>query len=199
MRGATTLPRHRDGSACAAKPVEHDGILSQRRTEECRCDSLTGERGHAGAVPARIELPDRLDEAQRKTEARGELSAVPVNADRKRVLQVLTNLISNAAKFSPQDGTVEVCTTLSNGTVRVSVADRGSGIPESFRSRIFGRFAQADSAFTLQKGGTGLGLAICKRLIEAMGGRIGFEDRDGGGTVFYFELPLQQETIQSHN
>jgi signal transduction histidine kinase len=74
---------------------------------------------------------------------------------------------------------------------RVSVGDRGPGIPEQFRGRIFSRFAQADSALTRQKGGTGLGLAICKRLVEAMNGRIGFEDRDGGGTFFFFEIPLK--------
>ena len=61
--------------------------------------------------------------------------------------------------------------------MRVAVHDRGPGIPEAFRSRIFGRFTQADSTATRQKGGTGLGLAICKRLIELMQGRIGFEDR----------------------
>ena len=73
--------------------------------------------------------------------------------------------------------------------LRVGVHDRGSGIPENFRGRIFGRFTQANSATTRQKGGTGLGLAICKRLIELMQGRIGFEDRAGGGTTFWFELP----------
>jgi signal transduction histidine kinase len=73
--------------------------------------------------------------------------------------------------------------------VRIGVHDHGPGIPENFRARIFGRFAQADSSATRQKGGTGLGLAICKRLIELMDGRIGFADRDGGGTVFFFELP----------
>jgi signal transduction histidine kinase len=75
--------------------------------------------------------------------------------------------------------------------VRVSVHDHGPGIPENFRARIFGRFAQADSSLTRQKGGTGLGLAICKRLVELMEGRIGFADRATGGTVFYFELPKQ--------
>jgi signal transduction histidine kinase len=76
--------------------------------------------------------------------------------------------------------------------VRVGVHDHGPGIPENFRARIFGRFAQADSSATRQKGGTGLGLAICKRLIELMDGRISFADRDGGGTVFFFELPKHE-------
>lgn len=133
-----------------------------------------------------------------RLEAHRELPTVPVNADRKRLLQVLTNLISNAAKFSPEGGAVELSMTVADGTVRVGVGDRGAGVPENFRSRIFSRFAQADSALTRQKGGTGLGLSICKRLIEAMNGRIGFEDRAGGGTLFYFELPAKQAVAQTH-
>lgn len=119
----------------------------------------------------------------------GELAPVKVNADRKRVLQVMTNLLSNAAKFSPEGGAVEVSMESDGGNVRIGVHDSGPGIPESFRSRIFGRFAQADMSHTRGKGGTGLGLAICKRLVELMGGRIGFADRDGGGTTFWIELP----------
>jgi len=126
---------------------------------------------------------------QVRYEPRGVLLPIQVRADHKRLLQVMTNLLSNAAKFSPPGETVQISMEDLGTRVRVGVHDHGPGIPENFRARIFGRFAQADSSATRQKGGTGLGLAICKRLVELMDGRIGFADRDGGGTVFYFELP----------
>jgi signal transduction histidine kinase len=140
-------------------------------------ESLVLNKGFAERFGVRFDL-------------RGEPVQAAVRVDLKRVLQVLTNLLSNAAKFSPEGGTIEVTTDRVDGRVRVGVHDRGPGIPENFRNRIFGRFAQADSTFTRQKGGTGLGLSICKRLIELMNGQIGFADRDGGGTTFYFELPV---------
>jgi len=122
-------------------------------------------------------------------ESKGELPGRQVHADRKRLLQVMTNLLSNAAKFSPEGEAVDVTTEDRGNMVRIAVHDRGTGIPENFRTRIFGRFTQADSTTARQKGGTGLGLAICKRLVEMMQGRIGFDDRPGGGTSFWFELP----------
>ena len=107
----------------------------------------------------------------------------------------MTNLISNAAKFSPEGGEVELSASRADAHVVISVEDRGPGIPEEFRGRIFSRFAQADSALTRMKGGTGLGLAICKRLIEMMDGEISYADRAGGGTSFSFELPAREQAI----
>jgi len=123
----------------------------------------------------------------------GELPAAQVNVDRKRLFQVVTNLLSNAAKFSPEGGEVEISMEDRDGRAYVGIHDRGPGIPEDFRPRIFSRFAQADSATTRQKSGTGLGLSISRRLVELMRGQIGFTDRAGGGTTFWFEIPKRSD------
>ncbi len=116
-------------------------------------------------------------------------SQARVKADANRVAQVIANLLSNAAKFSPVGGKVEVSIINYDDTVRVCVTDYGPGIPDDFRDKIFGRFAQADSTDVRQQGGTGLGLNISKSIIERHGGRIGFDTEFGVGTTFHFDLP----------
>lgn len=113
-----------------------------------------------------------------------------VRVDALRLGQVLNNLLSNAAKFSPRGAQVELGIKVHEGWVRVSVQDHGSGIPLEFHNKVFDSFTQADSSSTRSKGGTGLGLAITRQLLERMGGRITFSSEVGKGTTFYFELPL---------
>ncbi len=120
-----------------------------------------------------------------------------VMADEDRLIQVLTNLISNAAKFSEERKLVELSVERIGDHIRVSVRDYGPGIPETFRRRIFQRFAQEDSSDTRKRGGTGLGLSISKALIEKMQGNIGFQSTVGSGSTFFFDLPqLPQSTTQ---
>jgi signal transduction histidine kinase len=118
----------------------------------------------------------------------GETVPGKVIGDTDRVVQVLTNLLSNAAKYSPANKSVRVSVSKMEGFVRVSVSDHGSGIPEHFRSRIFHKFVQVPSVDGRQKG-TGLGLSISKAMVERMGGRIGFDSEPGTGSTFYFDLP----------
>ena len=113
-----------------------------------------------------------------------------VRVDASRLQQVLSNFLSNAAKFSPVGGTVEISVRGERDVVRVEVQDHGPGIPAEFRKRIFQKFSQADSSDTRQKGGTGLGLAISKELIERMNGMVGFTSQKDQGARFHFELPL---------
>ncbi|MCG8511479.1 MAG: transporter substrate-binding domain-containing protein [Rhodospirillales bacterium] len=115
-----------------------------------------------------------------------------VRGDDSRLAQVISNLLSNAAKFSDEGGRVEVSIACQNGTARVSVADQGRGIPDEFREHVFERFAQADAADDREKGGTGLGLSISKSIIEKHGGAIDFDSRAGVGTTFYFTLPVRE-------
>lgn len=168
-------------------------------------DLLDLEKIESGKLPVELQvmaLDELVHEALVLNRAFGErfkvryevvggLLPARVRVDRRRVLQVMTNLLSNAAKFSPEGAAVEITMDDLGPQVRVNVHDRGPGIPPSFQSRIFSRFAQADMSLTRQKGGTGLGLAICRRLLELMGGRIGFSERAGGGTTFWFDLPRQ--------
>jgi PAS domain S-box-containing protein len=128
-------------------------------------------------------------------------SHVHVIADSERLAQVLTNLISNACKFSPIYETVTITLTQREGKVRVAVADKGVGISNEFQARLFQKFSQADSSDTRTKGGTGLGLHISKSIIEKFGGTLNCLSKPGEGAIFYFELNVTQasDSVQTES
>ena len=119
--------------------------------------------------------------------------SIMIFADYGRIMQVLTNLISNAVKFSPNGAAVTINISLENDKVRVAIVDHGEGIPIEFQSQIFQKFAQADPTSIRKQSGTGLGLSICKAIIEKLNGSIGFTTEDKHGSTFFFDLPLWHE------
>jgi PAS domain S-box-containing protein len=115
--------------------------------------------------------------------------SLTVNADKDRLMQVMDNLLSNAAKFSLTGGKVEVSVERHNESARIIVKDYGSGIPEKAHLTIFDRFTQADSSDRRAKGGTGLGLNIAKTIVDEHDGTISFMSKLGEGTTVYVDLP----------
>ena len=114
-----------------------------------------------------------------------------IETDANRIIQVLTNLMSNAAKFSKPGGTVEISVEKTPENVCVSVRDEGMGIAPEDQHKIFQRFADMANSDRATKGGTGLGLSICKAIVEGLGGTIDFVSKEGRGTTFTFTLPVK--------
>lgn len=116
-------------------------------------------------------------------------STLWIKGDPARLGQVMANLLSNAAKFSPPGSTITVTAKKTGARIQVCVIDQGIGIPESARGNIFSKFTQVDSSTQRGQNGTGLGLFITRQIIELHGGTINFDSEAGQGTRFHFELP----------
>lgn len=117
-----------------------------------------------------------------------------VRADPRRTIQVLVNLLSNAIKYGPDRADITVTATVEQPWVRLTVADRGAGIPPEHRRELFSRFVYPVSEGDKVPYGVGLGLSVVKAVVEAQGGQVGVGDRPGGGAVFWFTLPVEDTT-----
>lgn len=115
-----------------------------------------------------------------------------VRGDENRLHQVLTNLLSNACKYSPYGTHIDVGAKATTSELLIWVTDQGMGVPEEAREKIFDKFYRIDNSDSRRIGGTGLGLALVKEIVEAHGGRVWVESAPGGGSTFWVSLPLQQ-------
>ena len=206
IRGSLGLVAAGVTGALPDKARELVGIAMQNCERLVRLvnDILDSERMRAGKMPFKIEAVDlaalierSIGETQGFAAALGvtllfERPAKPcrVSADIDRLVQVMSNLLSNACKFSPPSERVEVAVSDNGGMIRVTVSDRGPGVPAHEQEKLFERFMQVGEGSARQLGGTGLGLNICRTIIERLAGRVGYLPRPGGGSVFYFDLPL---------
>ena len=116
---------------------------------------------------------------------------ITISADERRLRQVVFNLISNAVKFTPREGRIDVSARLDNGEVEIAVADTGPGISAEEFESIFEEFEQATDGKRAE--GTGLGLPLSRKLVELHGGRLWLESEVDRGSTFRFTLPVRQE------
>ena len=187
-----------------AGEMVHIALSNSERLVRLINDILDGEKIRSGKLDFKMKRLDLSELVREAIDANKgfalehgahivgseSMQSIEVQADSDRVAQVLANLLSNAAKFSPEGEAVDVSLEAVGDRARVEVHDRGPGVPEAFRARLFERFAQADASDSRRHTGTGLGLSISKAIVERMGGTIGYEAVDEGGSRFYFELPI---------
>jgi two-component system sensor histidine kinase KdpD len=179
----------------------HLGVLSLQNLIDNLLEGASIEAGRFHVSPRFTDLDEVINEVIRimhplmekrhhslQLDLQSDLP--PVLVDPRRTSQVLVNLISNAIKWSPQGSNIFLSAMASNGEVKVSVADQGPGILTEDKQDLFTRFGHLRSSDGRAEFGAGLGLSVVKAIVESQRGQVGVEDRQGGGAVFWFTVPV---------
>lgn len=185
----------------------HLGILGLQTLIDNLLESASLEAGRFRVHPHPADLGEIISEATRTMRPLQEKyghrlvvglpTEIPhVQADSRRVVQVLVNLLSNAIKFSPDNSEISLTVLVHGDYVRLEVADRGPGVPSGYQTDIFRPFVHPGSQNGRSLHGAGLGLSVVKAIVEAHGGQVGMQDRAGGGSVFWLTLPVAMEGKQ---
>ncbi|MBS8225935.1 sensor histidine kinase [Vannielia litorea] len=209
IKGSIDLAHAGHLGAISEKAEQVMGIAKRNCTRliELIDEILDLQKIEAGRMPFNMQRIDLRDLVEQSVDANAPYAArlgvrlaydsdvdhLAVVGDPARIEQVLTNIISNAAKFSPEGSLVRVHLAVEGGRARVSVIDEGPGLADRDRERVFDKFSQVDSSDTRKIGGTGLGMNISKRIIQAHKGFIDYRKNEDTGTTFYFELDLADD------
>ena len=166
-------------------------ILASRKLDSGRMDFQLEEVSPSDLVEQAIEATSAYAEKfDVGFEYAGDLGDITIRVDPDRFIQVLTNVLSNAVRFSSPGDQVRVVVRRIDALVRIAVEDHGPGIAEDFKDRVFEKFARADDGSWRHRSGTGLGMSISKAIIEELGGAIHFETTAGKGTTFFVDVPV---------
>jgi NtrC-family two-component system sensor histidine kinase KinB len=182
------------------------GITSLQILIDNLLESASLEAGRFRVYPRPTDLGEIIAEATRMTQPLQEKygqslvvelpAIIPlVQADSRRIVQVLVNLLFNAIKYSPDEMKITLSAKAGQEWVRVAVADRGPGVPAGRQDELFYQFIHYDVDDAKSRHGVGLGLSVVKAIVEAHGGQVGVENRTGGGSIFWFTLPVIEERV----
>jgi two-component system OmpR family sensor kinase len=167
-----------------------ESLLTLTRMDEL--DQLTTQKVKLESIATPVIKDASVANPDVKFELEDQTKNLEVELDADRMKQVLTNLVGNASRFAPKGSTVTVLVARVDRNIKVSVIDRGDGIPEPLQEKVFDRFYRADNSRNRETGGSGLGLAIARSIVNAHGGKIWAEATVGGGATFSFEIPISQ-------
>jgi PAS domain S-box-containing protein len=209
IKGFTEMVLEGDAGEINEEVAEYLGIVHSNadRLVALVNDLLDLSRIESGRIQLKSEVVDlsqvvrtvvvtmqpKIQEKRQSLAVQVDPAATQVIGDNDKLIQVLTNYVSNAHKYTPEGGAIRLDVTQQGALAHIAVADNGHGIAPEDQQRLFTRFYRVDNAMTKVVGGTGLGLSIVKQLIELQGGEVGLQSALGEGSTFWFTVPLAGE------